>query len=117
MRHEAKTHCSMYCWVGAVRSRKLCSPEVDLRLREDAISALELIGRSSPPFLSRAYQQVSVATKVCFYNSRSATATGRNAARIAGSMPPSTPITKAKRTPISSRSKVILKANATLENV
>jgi hypothetical protein len=52
-----------------------------------------------------------------FYSSRSATATGRTAARTAGNSPPRTPIASAKITPITSRSKVILKAKAIFENV
>ena len=51
------------------------------------------------------------------YNSRKAVATGKLAARIAGKMPPKTPIASANTTPITSRSGVILKANARLEKV
>src|SRR5229473_8114258 len=51
------------------------------------------------------------------YSSRNAEATGRLAARIAGGIPPRTPMIRAKTTPIQRRSKVILKAKAKLENV
>ena len=50
-------------------------------------------------------------------SSRRATETGWKAARMAGSNPPRTPMTSAKRTPSNRRSKVILKAKATLEKV
>lgn len=51
------------------------------------------------------------------YSSRRAVATGVLAARIAGSRPPTIPIASAKKTPLTSNSGVILKANARLENV
>src|SRR6267143_5339005 len=51
------------------------------------------------------------------YRSRRAWATGRLAARMAGGMPPRTPIAKAKTTPMINRTGVILKAKARWENV
>src|SRR6266850_3213643 len=51
------------------------------------------------------------------YKSRRAWATGRLAARMAGGMPPRTPIAKAKTTPMTRRTGVILKAKARWENV
>ena len=51
------------------------------------------------------------------YNSRKATATGRSAARTAGSKPPRTPMASAKITPITSKLNVILKAKAMFEKV
>src|SRR5258705_2634805 len=51
------------------------------------------------------------------YSSRSATATGRQAARMAGGRPPKRPISRAKIIPARSRPGVILKANAKCEKV
>src|SRR5882724_7816939 len=51
------------------------------------------------------------------HKSRRACATGRLAARMAGGMPPRTPIAKAKTTPMMSKTGVILKAKARWENV
>src|SRR5215469_9786630 len=61
--------------------------------------------------------QLIPSPELCAQSSRRATATGRTAARIAGSSPPSTPITSANNTPIRRRSKVILNAKARLEKV
>src|SRR5215469_18023885 len=69
--------------------------------------------RSRPPIGI----QLIPSPELCAQSSRRATATGLIAARIAGSSPPSTPITSANNTPIRRRSKVILNAKARLEKV
>src|SRR5207244_10057955 len=51
------------------------------------------------------------------YRERNAVATGCAAARAAGSNPPTTPITNAKKTPCTRSWGVILNANARLEKV
>jgi len=51
------------------------------------------------------------------YNSRRAVATGRRAARTAGSRPPIRPMTRANTMPFANNSGVILKAKARLEKV
>ena len=48
---------------------------------------------------------------------RNAEATGTPAARMAGSKPPTTPMTNAKTTPRTNKSGVMVNANATCEKV